>query len=77
MTAPVKKRAGRTGYTTGRRPGLIEWLNYLSTVCGYCAGQRSVWCPDCGGFAGCDTCGHTFKVPCQSCAGGDLEKWVP
>lgn len=76
MTAPPKKRAGRTGYDA-RPLGFIEWLNALSTVCGYCSGHRTVWCPDYGGFAGCATCSHVLKVACPVCAGGLLEKWRP
>ncbi|WAB08753.1 DnaJ-like chaperonin [Streptomyces phage Andris] len=39
-------------------------------VCGTCAGHKTIWCPDCYGFAGCATCGRTCKVACPQCAGG-------
>jgi hypothetical protein len=41
--------------------------------CGCCFGHRSIWCPPCYGFFGCDTCQGTFRVPCPECAGGTLE----
>ncbi len=78
MTAPPqrKKRAGRTGYVE-RLPNLIEWLDTISTTCGACAGHRTVWCPECAGFMGCETCSHTYKVACPQCAGGKREGWRP
>lgn len=47
------------------------------SYCGYCTGYCTVWCPDCGGFAGCLTCKRSCKVPCPACSGGELEKWRP
>lgn len=40
--------------------------------CGECIGFREVWCPVCCGFEGCDVCHYAFKVPCRTCAGGDM-----
>lgn len=43
------------------------------TYCGTCTGQKHIWCPDCCGFAGYDTCHFTHKVACPQCAGGTWE----
>ncbi|WP_033209429.1 hypothetical protein [Streptomyces bikiniensis] len=76
MTAPPerKHRVPRAGRTGGEKPWSI-WS--FGDLCGYCCGKRSVWCPDCGGFAGCGTCGRALKIPCPACSGGLLEKWTP
>lgn len=69
---PRKPRAGRRPVDPGP-PTFMEWLNGLATICGVCFGHREVWCPDCGGFEGCSTCGFSEKVRCPECAGGKLD----
>lgn len=66
-------RAGRTG-------GVEPWsLWNWGDICGYCTGQRAVWCPHCGGFdsSDCPVCRRTGQVACPACAGGFYEKWSP
>lgn len=59
------------------KPAVVVPVAQPVSYCGYCAGWRGVWCPDCAGFAGCATCRYTCKVPCPECADGQLLKWIP
>lgn len=46
----------------------------VRSYCGLCTGHEEVWCDICCGFAGCEDCKQTGRLPCPLCVGGDAQR---